>query len=92
MIAYFVHDEKKQSDLLIVPATDTMVPIDRVLLETFISVAPDFSSIAGQRLNGLPPESFGRIVASRDSDGDVCILAESLWRQCMASHLGLADR
>lgn len=89
MIAFFIHDEKKQLDLLVLPETDTIAPVNREILEAFIAVAPDFSEISGQRLNGLPPESFGQIVASRKSDGDVCILAEPLWHQRMASHLGL---
>lgn len=92
MIAYFVHDEKKQSDLLVVPETDALIPVNRSILEAFISVGPDFSKIAGRRLNGLQPESFGKIVATRKSDGDVCILLEPLWRQRMTVHLGLAAR
>ena len=89
MMAFFIHDAKKQSDLMVVPEIDAMVPVNRSVMEAFIAVAPDFSGYTGQRLNGLPPEAFGQIVATRKADGDVCIVATSLWRQRMAYHLGL---
>ena len=88
MIAFFIHDEKKQSDCMVIPETGYMVPINRALMEAFIAVAPDFSGYQGERVNGMPPETFGKIVATRKSDGDVCILDQSLWQQRMAYHLG----
>ncbi len=92
MKAFFIHDEKKQSDMMVIPEKDYMVPMSRATMETFISVAPDFSGFAGERLNGMPPETFGKIVATRNSDGDVCILDESLWQQRMAHHLRLDSK
>ncbi len=89
MKAIFVHDEKKQSDMMVLPETGHMVPMNRAAMEDFIAVAPDFSGYEGQRLNGMPPEAFGKIVATRNSDGDVCIVDTSLWQQRMAYHLGL---
>jgi hypothetical protein len=89
MIAFFIHDAKKQSDIMAVPETDSMVPVNRAVMEAFIAVEPDFSGYVGQRLKGLPPETFGQIVATRKADGDVCIVETSLWRQRMAFHLGL---
>ena len=90
MKAFFVYDKKKQSDVLVVPETDCLIPVNRAVMETFIAVAPDFSGHAGQSLNGLPARAFGEIVATRQSDGDVCVVDKSLWQQRMAYHLGSA--
>jgi hypothetical protein len=92
MKAFFIHDTNKQLDLMAIPETDYVVPVDRVVMEAFIAVAPDFSRYTGQRLNGLPPETFGRIVATRETDGDVCIVEESLWGRRMAHHLGFTTK
>jgi len=50
-------------------------------------VEPDFSKYAGDPLNETPPEALGVIVATRESDGDVCIVEEALWQQRMLFHL-----
>ena len=92
MKAFFIHDEKKQSDMLAIPETGYMVPMNQAAMEAFIAVSPDFSGYEGERLNGMPPETFGKVVATRNSDGDVCILDESLWQQRMAYHLGLNSK
>jgi hypothetical protein len=89
MKAFYIHDEKKRSDIIVVPEIDSMVPVNRAVMEMFIAVEPDFSGYAGKPLNGLPPETFGKIVATRETDGDVCIIETSLWRGRMACHLGL---
>lgn len=88
MKAFFVHDKEKQVDLMAVPETDILVAVDRKVMEEFIAVEPDFSKYSGERLNNLPPETLGVIVATRKTDGDVCILEEALWQQRMARHLG----
>lgn len=91
MKAFFIHDSKKQHDWMVVPETDYMVPVNRDIMEAFISVQPDFSKYTGNRLNGLPPETMGKIIATRTSDGDVCIVENTIWRQRMAHHLGLSS-
>ncbi len=88
MQAFFVHDPKKETDLLIIPQLDVKTSMDRQAMETFIGVQPDFSNCSGASLNGLPPDAFGHVVATRDPKGDVCIVDESLWQQRMASILG----
>lgn len=92
MKAFFVHDKKKQSDMLVVPESNCLVRVNQAVMETFIAVAPDFSEHAGQNLNDLSPETFGHIVATRESDGDVCIIDKSLWQQRMNYHLGHASK
>ncbi len=88
MQAFIVHDAKKQQDLLVVPERDRSVAVDRVIMEEFIAVKPDFTRFEGASLNGLPVETFGHIIASRSTEGDVCIVDEMLWQQRMAAHLG----
>ena len=88
MKAFYVHDENKQMDLMVVPDTDNIVAVDRNVMEEFIAVEPDFSKYSGDRLNDLPPETLGVVVATRKPDGDVCIVEEALWQQRMALHLG----
>ena len=87
MKAFFVHDEETDKDLMAVPETDSLVMVDRRVMEEFIAVAPDFSKFSGKRLNDQAPESVGVVVATRKPDMDVCIIEEALWRQRMAFHL-----
>ena len=44
MIAYYVHDSKKQTDLIVLPDMGCSVVVDAERLEAFISVKPDFAS------------------------------------------------
>jgi hypothetical protein len=57
-------------------------------MEEFIAVAPDFSKYTGDPLNSRPPEALGLLVATRKTDGDVCIVEDRVWQQRMAVHLG----
>jgi hypothetical protein len=88
MIAYYVHDSKKETDLIVLPDMGCSVAVNAGRLEAFISVSPDFSSWSGDACGELSPEDFGTIVASRDEDGDVCVVNHDLWRRCMAQYLG----
>ena len=92
MQAFLIHDHKKQLDVLAIPETDFLVPVNREVMETFIAVTPDFSAYVGERLNSLPPEAFGQVVATRKTDGDVCIINAPLWQQRMAFHLGFQPK
>ena len=87
MKAFFVHDKNKQADILVVPERDCLIPVNRAVMEMFIAVAPDFTRHKGHGLNSLPPESFGHIIATRESDGDVCIVDGYIWQQRMGYHL-----
>lgn len=88
MKAFFVHDKNKQTDLMVVPETDNMVAVTQKILEEFIAVEPDFAKYNGDCLNSLPPDTLGIVVATRKSDGDVCIIEEALWQQRMVYHFG----
>lgn len=88
MRAFFVYDKKQDKDFLVIPDTDVLAVVDRSVTEIFIDVKPDFTSIKGSRLNQLSPEVFGRILATRDDDGDVCIAEPGLWPDRMRFHLG----
>jgi len=87
MKAFFVYDVKQQKDIMVVPQKDIAITVDRSVMEEFIAVEPDFSKYAGDPLNETPPEALGVIVATRESDGDVCIVEEALWQQRMLFHL-----
>jgi hypothetical protein len=88
MIAYFVHDEQKMSDTIYLPDMGCFVPVDRAAMERFISVTPEFANWTGQACVFVKPEEFGTVVASRDDQGDVCIVQQDLWRERMFAHLG----
>jgi hypothetical protein len=88
MIAYFVHDEHKTSDTIYLPDMGCFVPVDRAAMERFISVKPEFAKWTGQACVFVKPEEFGTVVASRDDQGDVCIVRQELWRERMFAHLG----
>jgi len=89
MIAYYVHDSKKETDLIVLPDMGCSVAVDAGRLEAFISVNPDFASWSGDACGELSPEDFGTIVASRDEGGDVCVANHDLWRRRMAHFLGV---
>ena len=89
MIAYYVHDSKKETDLIVLPDMGCSVAVDAERLEAFISVKPDFTSWSGDACGELSPEDFGTIVASRDEGGDVCVANHDLWRRRMAHFLGV---
>ena len=88
MRAFLVHDEKKETDVMVLPEQKRLVFVNRQVMNDFISVQPDFSKWSGQDLKGLVPESFGQIIATREENGDVCVVETSLWHQRMAFHLG----
>ena len=88
MIAYYVHDKKKDIDLIVLPEMGCSVAVDTARMEAFISVSPQFADWSGDACGELSPEDFGTIVATRQDRGDVCVVNHDLWRQRMAHHLG----
>ena len=88
MIAYYVHDKKKDNDLIVLPEMGCSVAVDATRMEAFISVKPEFTSWSGDACGELSPEDFGTIVATRDDHGDVCVVNHDLWRRRMAHYLG----
>ena len=88
MIAYYVHDDKKEADLIVLPDPGCTVSVTRERMEDFISVNPDFSKWSGNSCSDLAPEDFGVVVATREDTGDVCVINHDLWRQRMQYYLG----
>jgi hypothetical protein len=88
MIAYYVHDDKKKDDVIVLPDLGCTVAVDRQRLEAFISVKPNFSEWGGDACSDLSPEDFGVVVATRDDAGDVCVANHDLWRERMEHYLG----
>ena len=83
MIAYFVHDGRKQSDLFVLPDMGCAVAVTPDRFETFIAPNPVFAQWSGDTCGDLSPEEMGTVVATRDELGDVCVLDHDLWRQRM---------
>jgi len=88
MIGYFIHQEDKGMDTIYLPEMGCFVPVDKAAMERFISVKPDFAAWTGQACAAVDPEEFGKVVATRDDQGDVCVLDSDLWRERMLLHLG----
>jgi hypothetical protein len=88
MIAYYVHDNKKKDDLIVLPDLGCTVSVDRQRMEAFISVNPNFAGWSGDACSDLSPEDFGIVVATRDDTGDVCVVNHDLWRERMDYYLG----
>jgi hypothetical protein len=88
MIAHFVHDRKKARDTIYLSDLGCFIPVDKNAMERFISVNPDFANWTGQACALVNPEEFGTVVATRDDQGDVCILRQDLWRERMFANLG----
>ncbi len=88
MIAYYVHDNKKKNDVIVLPDLGCTVTVDRQRMEAFISVNPNFADWSGEACSDLSPEDFGTVVATRDDSGDVCVANHELWRERMDHYLG----
>ena len=88
MIAYYVHDQRKARDTIYLPDLGCFVPVGKKAMERFISVKPDFANWTGQACALVEPEEFGTVVATRDDQGDVCIVRQDLWRERMFASLG----
>jgi hypothetical protein len=88
MIAHFVHDRKKARDTIYLPDLGCFIPVDNNAMKRFISIKPDFANWTGQACTLVNPEEFGTVVATRDDQGDVCIVRQDLWRERMFANLG----
>lgn len=88
MIAYFVHDARKALDYIVIPDLDALVKVAPSAIEDFIGVQPRFDQLKKAALNGLSPQSFGCVLATRDDQGDVCVEDTCLWQERMAHYLG----
>lgn len=88
MLAYYVHDDKKENDVIVLPDMGCTVPVDRERMEAFISVNPDFTTWSGDACSDFSPEDFGIVVATREDQGDVCVINHEIWRQRMEHYLG----
>jgi hypothetical protein len=88
MIAYYVHDAKKENDVIVIPDRECSTPVDRERLEAFISVDPVFPSWSGDACGVVSAEDFGVVIATRDDNGDVCVIDQALWRERMEHYLG----
>lgn len=88
MIAYFVHNARKNMDTVYLPDRACFMAADAAVLERFIAVKPDFADWTGQACAVVEPEEFGTVVATRDDQGDVCIVNQELWRERMLALLG----
>ncbi len=89
MIAYYVHDPKKENDTIVLPDRGCSVAVDAGGMERFIAVDPNFAGWSGDACADVSPEDFGVVIATRDDNGDVCVLNHDLWRERMAHYLGL---
>jgi hypothetical protein len=88
LIAYFVHDRDTNSDRIVLPEMSCSVPVDAGRMQAFISVQPVFAKWSGSACRDALPEDFGTVIATREEDGDVCVLKADIWRQRMEFHLG----
>ena len=88
MIAYYVHDEKKENDVIVIPDRECTISVDKARMEAFISVDPVFASWSGDACRLVSPEDFGVVIATRDDGGDVCVVNHELWRERMEHYLG----
>ena len=88
MMAYYVHDPKKENDVIIMPDMGCSVSVTAEILQEFISVQPVFAKWSGDACGNLAPEDFGTVIATREETGDVCVLDQNLWQARMDRFLG----
>jgi hypothetical protein len=87
MIAYFVHDDKKNADIILLPDMSCAVNVDKEKMEDFISPAPAFAKWSGNTCVDVKPEDFGAVVATREEGGDVCVLNAEIWQARMQYYM-----
>ncbi|MEJ2639181.1 MAG: hypothetical protein P8010_06365 [Desulfosarcinaceae bacterium] len=87
MIAYYVHDEKKNDDVIVLPDMSCAVTVDKDKLADFIAPAPAFAKWSGNTCVAVKPEDFGTVIATREEGGDVCVLKEETWQARMQYYL-----
>lgn len=88
MIAYFVYNAKEDRDIVVIPESGCTAAVDGNVMTHFISAKPDFTKVTGEACSAPVPEDFGKVVATREENGDVCIRDAALWQRRMAHHLG----
>jgi hypothetical protein len=88
MLAYYVHDSETENDIIVLPDRGCRIAVDAKRLEAFISVDPNFAGWSGDACGDLSPEDFGVVIATRDDQGDVCVINHDLWRRRMEFYLG----
>ena len=88
MIAYLVINRLNRQDTIVLPEIGCSVPVDSKRLQAFISPAPDFANWSGDACEGMAPEQFGDVIASREDCGDVRVVNAELWREKMEHYLG----
>jgi hypothetical protein len=47
-----------------------------------------FASWSGDACGLVAPEDFGVVIATRDDNGDVCVMDQDKWRERMEHYLG----
>jgi hypothetical protein len=87
MIAFYVHDDKKENDTIVIPEMGCSISVTADVLEKFISVNPDFSEWSGDACGHLSPEDFGVVIATRDDQGDVCVTHKEKWAARMLFYM-----
>lgn len=79
MIAYYV--TKKAYDSIVLPQAGRFCQVDAALLRRFLADSPDFANWPGDDLEGLKPEDFGTVIATREDDADPVIRDQETWNQ-----------
>jgi hypothetical protein len=90
MIAYYVYDEKKENDTIVIPDMGCSISVSVDIFEKFISVNPDFTEWSGDACGDLSPDDFGVVIATRDDRGDVCVTNNEMWRKRMFFYMNKA--
>jgi hypothetical protein len=88
MIAYFVHNSNDNSDTILLSEMGCSVSVDAERMQAFISVRPVFAKWSGNACRDVSPEDFGIVIATREEDGDVCVLKPEIWKERMEYYLG----
>ena len=83
-------DKKKKNDegeFIIIPETDQVVTADSQSLKEFISPSACFKTWIGMHHEDVKPEDFGKVIASRDDDGDIRVIDEEVWKKVMLTYI-----
>jgi hypothetical protein len=85
MIAYYV--KKDEDEFIIIPETDQVISADSQSIKEFISPSACFKTWLGMHHENVKPEDFGKVIATRNDDGDIQVKDEDVWKKIMLTNI-----
>jgi hypothetical protein len=77
--------QNENGEFILIPETEQVITADKENTKAFVAPSPCFKTWIGVHHENLSPEAFGKIIASRDDEGDVAVKDDEAWRKVMSA-------